>query len=199
MRDLAAAKSRREEVRRMRRLIPLLGLAALLVAAGVAYCHEEGAVEKGPARSLDDAVDKLNLHLNEGPPSSRLGRKTDEAIDVTRRKRSTTPRGATSPRRHGCSRPPARRDAARWRRDAGRPAAPRRPGGCRAPNTSEPPHEGEARAASGARSRTSKTWYGRPRRSLLTSQRFRSTTGTTLPGVPLQSRSRIVLRAAEPV
>jgi hypothetical protein len=61
----------------MRRLILLLGFAALLVT-GVAACHEEGAVEKA-GKKLDDAVDKLT-HPNEGP-LQKLGRKTDEAID----------------------------------------------------------------------------------------------------------------------
>ena len=59
----------------MRRVILLLGLAALLVTGA---CHEESAAQKA-GRKLDDAVDKLT-HPNEGP-LEKLGRKTDEAID----------------------------------------------------------------------------------------------------------------------
>jgi hypothetical protein len=58
----------------MRRLVLLLGLAALALAGA---CREEGAVEKA-GKKLDEALDELT-HPNEGP-LEKLGRKTDEAL-----------------------------------------------------------------------------------------------------------------------
>jgi hypothetical protein len=59
----------------MRRLILMLGLAALALAGA---CREEGAVEKA-GKKIDEAIDDLT-HPNEGPVE-KLGRKADEALE----------------------------------------------------------------------------------------------------------------------
>jgi len=63
----------------LRRTLPLLGLAATLVA-GLPACKEKGPAEKA-GEQIDHTVDKMKDALDHKGPAEKAGEKIDEAVD----------------------------------------------------------------------------------------------------------------------